>query len=241
MDLKQARRPASAAVLTLLIFLGGCVKYEDHITVDKDGKGSAVVKMSRPKRDAWDKASALISKLRGVSFDERFSEAVMKKDLPAGVTLEHKQVEADERVNITATYTFDDINKFATWAQKSDSPFNNLSITRTADKLTVTRNFAPLEKEAMEEVNKHGADVTVRFSFTGPGEIEEQNASRVDGNTLVWEYDAPELFRGAGKSLHAEYFFGTSYMPYIAMGVLAFIAFDLFLIFKFIKKRQTFA
>src|SRR3954469_24375595 len=96
---------------TCLVLLAGCVRYDEVIDVDQNGKGTATITMSRPKR-------GIVDKVRGYRFDGRFDFQVLTKGLPAGVTCEPSQMEKEERVEVKAVYKFDDINKLIGWAAK---------------------------------------------------------------------------------------------------------------------------
>jgi len=232
MRLFSAGRILSAALL--LLALSGCFRYQEGITVDENGKGTATYTMSRPKRGVVDKLSPYVR-----DFDARFEPETALKDLPPGVTTEPvRRTEVDERIETTVTYKFDDISKFAAWAAKSSSPFNNLSIERKKTSIHLSRRFAVPDKENMERVRKYGPDVTLVFKFTGPGTLRDQNADRVEGNTVTWELKAPELFENGGKYFRADYDFGSSWLHWLLLGLAIFIAIDWFIIFKFMKVKK---
>lgn len=232
MHFLSAGRVSMAALL--LITLCGCFRYQEGITVDENGKGTASYTMSRPKRGVVDKLSPYVR-----DFDGRFEPETALKDLPPGITAEPvRRTEVDERIETTVSYKFDDISAFAAWAAKTQSPFNNISIERKKTAIHFSRRFAMPDKENMERVRKYGPDVTLLFKFTGPGSLGQQNADRIEGNTVTWELKAPELFENGGKTFRAEYEFGTSWLHWLLLGLAIFIAVDWFIIFKFLKARK---
>jgi hypothetical protein len=219
--------------LFLLCALTGCFRYEEAITVGEDGKGTASYTMSRPKRGVVDKLSPYVR-----DFDGRFEPETATKDLPVGVTTQPvRRTEVNERIEVNATYTFTDAAAFSTWASGTQSPFNNISISRSKDTLTFTRRFSVPDRENMERAQKFGTDVALVFKLTGPGTLKSHNGTRVDGNTVVWEMKAPELFENGGKTFTAEFHYGRSYMPWIILGIVLFVIIDTFIIFKLLKKR----
>jgi hypothetical protein len=222
-------------VLFLLAALSGCFRYEESITIGEDGKGTASYTMSRPKRGVVDKLSPYVH-----NFDNRFEPETATQNLPAGITTQPvRRTEVNERIEISADYSFTDAAAFATLASGTPSPFNNVSITRSNDTLIFTRRFSVPDRENMERVQKFGTDVALVFKLTGPGSLKSHNGTRVDGNTVVWELKAPELFANGGKTFNAEFHYGRSYMPWIIAGIVLFLLIDTIIIFKLLKKRLS--
>ncbi len=188
----------------LMLLLSGCVRYDESIELDENGKGTAKIVMSRPKRGFLEKAT-----FRASDFDGRFSEKAMGEKLPDNVKLTWSEKEQGERIEVTAVYAFDDINTLIGWAMRSDSPLKNISITRTKDSIEYTRKFGALEQEQMEAVKKYGIDIPLTFRLKGPGRLDVTNATRQEGATAIWEYKAPELLDGS-KDFKAVYSFGVS-------------------------------
>lgn len=222
-------------VLLLLATLCGCFRYEESIAIGEDGKGTASYTMSRPKRGVVDKLSPYVR-----DFDNRFEPETATQNLPSGVTTQPvRRTEVNERIEVSANYSFNDAAAFATWASSTASPFNNVSITRTNDTLSFTRRFSVPERENMERVQKFGTDVALLFKVTGPGSLKSHNGTRVEGNTVVWELKAPELFENGGKTFNAEFHYGRNYMPWIIAGIILFVLIDTVIIFKLLKKRLS--
>jgi hypothetical protein len=219
----------SAFAVVLLAVLAGCVRYDESIEVDQNGKGAATIVMSRPKRGFLEKAT-----FRATDFDERFGEKAMSKDLPPGVKLNWSQKEQDERIEITAVYTFDDINVLAGWAANSDNPLRGISVKRTSDTLEFTRQIKALEEEQLEAVKKYLPDTTLTFKLKGPGSLKTTNATRQDGSTAIWEYKAAELFQG-GKEFKAQFFFGT---PLWVYALIAFFVLDAIIVAVIVMKKK---
>jgi hypothetical protein len=189
----------------LLTALSGCIRYEEAIVVDKSGAGTATIVVSYPERGQVEKFVTGAGE-----FDDVFSHASMNKDLPAGVSLEHKLTRRDERIEVQATYTYDDIVKLTTWAARKDirSPLSNISVLRKDDTLEFTRDFKRFEADQIKEIRKNCPDCTVTFKLTGPGKIQTHNATRTEGATVVWELKAPTLFADGGQTFKAAYSYG---------------------------------
>jgi len=215
----------SAALL--LIFLSGCIRYDETIEVDEYGRGSATLVLSRPT----EQIGTLPSEIQN-----RFSKAAMEKDLPSGVRMEQHESQANKRAEITTVYTFDDVDKLIAWAARKDSPLNNISFARSHGTLTFTRRFPP-DKAAFESA-RNFPDAKFSFKFTGPGSIQTNNATRVEGNTAIWEYTAPELF--SGKNLAVSYTFGTPAWVCAAAGAgVLLAAFVIYAILKHNRKVRS--
>jgi hypothetical protein len=188
-----------AASCLLLFALHGCARYEETIVLDQNGAGTAAILLSWPASGPQADEAALLAG----TFGARFGEDVMTNDLPAGVVCEYQKSESDGRVEIRATYRFDNVNTLLSWATKAGSPFNSVSVVRTDGSLEYTRAFGRLRPEEMAVVRATMADARLTFRFTGPGALLETSAAKREGNTAVWEFRAPELFEG--RTMTARY------------------------------------
>ncbi|MCU1348297.1 MAG: hypothetical protein JWO56_1327 [Acidobacteria bacterium] len=89
-----------------------------------------------------------------------------------------------------------------------DAPFQGLEISETASTITIrTKPQNPAEKvkaEASEQGPKLDAEtekmmndafknLRVAWKITAPFEVASSNATRKEGNTLIWEYDFQKL------------------------------------------------
>jgi hypothetical protein len=197
-------------ICTPILFLvcAGCVRYEESIVVDASGKGTATIVASYPERGRIEKFA-----IGAGSLDDVFSQKTMNKDLPPGVTLSHSTTVRDERVEVNALYAFDDIVKLTTWAARRDtrSPLSNISVLRKADAFEFTRDFKTFDAEQIKEIRKHCVDCTIMFKLTGPGKLTTHNATRVEGETAIWELKAPTLFAEGGQTFKAAYYYGSSW------------------------------
>ena len=89
-----------------------------------------------------------------------------------------------------------------------DSPFQGLEVSETANTITIrTKPQNPAEKvkaEASEQgpkmdpetekmMNDAFKNLRVAWKITAPFEVASSNATRKEGNTLIWEYDFQKL------------------------------------------------
>ena len=223
----STRLPALLLSLSALITLCGCVKYDDSVEIDANGKGSAKIVMSRPE-------FGLIDKVRGRDIDNAFSETALTVDLPSDVKAVYARKEENNRVEVAVTYTFDDINKLIGWAAKqSTHPLRDLSVKRTGTELEFTRSFKA-NKEVLEDVRKFMPDTVLTFRLKGPGSITQHNG-KLDGGVIVWEVKAVELFEN-GKDLKAAFFFGT---PIWVYALIAFFVIDAIIIAIVLMKKKS--
>ena len=106
------------ALCLLAVGLGGCMRYEESITIDEHGAGTASIVLTRPETHAEPPAAE--AALRAW-FDARFSENAMKKGLSADVACEYAARSSEGRTRIAIKYRFASIHKFIAWAANSNS------------------------------------------------------------------------------------------------------------------------
>jgi hypothetical protein len=198
-----------------LLTLAGCVRYEETLQLDKSGKGSLTIVMERPARGP---AQAL------ANFDGLFSRENMSKDLPAGVSLDYTPIASEERAGVRATYHFDDVARLASWAAATNLPINQLSVAFHGNTFEYTRRFGPFDEAAMQAANEYAAEAVIIFRLTGPGRLQVNNATRVEGDTAVWEIKAPVLISRNTPALRAQYSWGVPGWLYGAVAALVVIA-----------------
>jgi hypothetical protein len=143
------------------------------------------------------------------------SRGEIEKDLPEGVKLlDFKVEEKDFGVSSDFKFGFDRVNRLVgvklpskgedpTQKNIIDSPFDGLELIEKDDTLTIrTKPQNPtesvkeqaadapkLDKETEEMVKKAFGKMRVAYRITAPFTIVSHNATRREGNTLIWEYD----------------------------------------------------
>lgn len=192
------------------------MRYEESIEIDKNGAGRATIILARPDANAErDPAAAVLAAVFGVSF----SEESMTRNLPQGVTCEYRKNAAGGRVEVKATYAFDDIHKLIGWAASTNSPFNNISLVRKGSALEYSRAFCPLKPAELQTVREYLPSGTMVFRFTGPGNLARTNAAWRVEKTATWNFSAPELL--AGRTLQAQYACGWPVWAYLLAALVA--------------------
>ena len=157
---------------------------------------------------------------------EKIDIKEIEKDLPEGVKLiSHKVTERDFGMATDFKFGFDKLSRLVdvklpskgggdpTEKNVVDSPFNGLELVEKDGTITIrTKPINPQElvqKEAadapkldqdMEKVMKDAfSKMRVTYRITAPFAIVSHNATRKQGNTLIWEYDMAR-FEAMAKS-----------------------------------------
>jgi hypothetical protein len=162
--------------------------------------------------------------------DDDFSEASMRAeiepDLPDGVALVFARVDRDDlRTTVDMRFAFDHVRKLKEIQLDDDDregdsaapvhsqPFEDLEIVEDGDEIIVrSQPINPVEEmgelddtpfvtEAMVEKLLEGFSIT--FRLTSPFKVEEHNATRKEGKTLVWEFNLQTLESGEATGIYA--------------------------------------
>jgi len=139
----------------------------------------------------------------------------MRKSLPEGVRLlDFKATEGDFKLDSDFKFAFDKIQQLVgvklpskeggdpTQKNVVDSPFEGLELVEKGDTLTLRTkplNPAAAVKEEAKDAPKMDAateklmrdafkDLRVTYRISAPFTIVSHNATRKEGNTLIWEY-----------------------------------------------------
>ena len=181
-----------------------------------------------PSAEQIEEARAEI--LQEVDEDEDFSvesmRAEIEPDLPDGVTLEGANVNREELLTtVKMRFAFDHVDKLKEIRLDDDDegedggapvdaePFEDLEIIEDGDRIIIRSEpinpmqeldeagDMPFVSDEMVEKLLEGFGVT--FRVTTPFEVEEHNATRKDGNTLVWEFNLETLKSGEATGIYA--------------------------------------
>jgi len=168
--------------------------------------------------------------LAEVDEDEDFSvesmRAEIEPDLPDGVVLLYANVDRDELLTtVNMRFAFDHVDKLkeirldddddgeGSGAPVDSEPFENLEIIEDGDEIIIRSEpinpmqeidemgEMPFVSDAMIDKLLQGFSVT--FSITSPFKVEEHNATRKDGKTLVWEFNLETLESGEATGIYA--------------------------------------
>ena len=162
------------------------------------------------------KARADFKKGSKKSESKQPTRAEIQKSMPEGVKLlDFKAVERDFGVDTNFKFGFDRIQRLVgvklpskeggdpTQKNVVDSPFENLELIEKGDTITIrTKPLNPadavkeeakdapkLDKETEKLIKDAFAKMRVTYRITAPLTIVSHNATRREGDTLVWEYD----------------------------------------------------
>jgi hypothetical protein len=167
------------------------------------------------------KKEFLASKKTETKEDPAAQKAELEKSLPPGVKLLESSIK-DEGLKVAARFVFgfDHISKLSQiqFPQKEgegqqpgaknpfDQPFSGLEVKDDGSTLLLTMkttnpaaeqkeqaadmNLSPEMKKQMEDAFK---GLRIAFKIDAPFQVVEQNATRKEGQTLVWEYDLKSL------------------------------------------------
>jgi hypothetical protein len=143
------------------------------------------------------------------------TRADIEKGLPEGVKLlDYKMSERDFGIDSNFKFGFDRVSRLIgvklpskgddpTQKNVIDSPFDGLELVEKGDTLTLrtkplnpqeavqkeAENAPPLDAEAEKLIRDAFGKMRVTYRVTAPFTIVSHNATRRQGNTLIWEYD----------------------------------------------------
>ncbi|HUR82471.1 MAG TPA: hypothetical protein VM733_17035 [Thermoanaerobaculia bacterium] len=178
---------------------------------DMEGKKGAVTK------EDIEKAKADFKKNQKKSDEKPPSLAEMRKSMPEGIRLlDFKARESDFRMDTDFSFGFDRLKDLVSVKLPSkgeggdptkknviDSPFEGLLLEEKGDTLTITTKpvnpAAEVKEEAKENAPKMDPetekmmkdafkDMRVTYRISAPFTIVSHNATRREGDTLIWEY-----------------------------------------------------
>lgn len=174
------------------------------------------------------KARADFKKSSTKSSSKEPSREEISKGLPPGVKLlDFKATEKDFGVATDFKFGFDRVNKLVgvklpskeggdpTQKNVVDTPFDGLELIEKGDTITIrTKPQNPtkavekeaegapkLDKETEKMIRDAFAKMRVSYRITAPFTIVSHNATRKQGNTLIWEYDLARLEKMSEKNL----------------------------------------
>ena len=165
--------------------------------------------------------------LQEMDDDEDFSvesmRAEIEPDLPEGVALVYATVNREELLTtVNMRFAFDHVDKLKEIRLDDDDegddegapvdsePFENLEIIEEGDQIIIrSEPINPMEEMGEmpwvsdEMVEKLLEGFSVTFSITSPFKVEEHNATRKKGKTLVWEFNLETLKSGEATGIYA--------------------------------------
>lgn len=168
------------------------------------------------------------AKSKSSSADFEKEKKQIQASLPAGVTLLDATM-AEDGLKIVANvlFGFDDAKKLALInlpdkkdqpvPNPMDAPFSDLKVTDDGKTVLITTPVenpmadakkpgeSPLDPAMMKQMGDFFKGLRVAYRITAPFEILEQNATRREGNTLIWEYDMQSLEKQTPTGIRVRY------------------------------------
>lgn len=168
--------------------------------------------------------------LAEVDEDEDFSvesmRAEIEPDLPDGVVLLFANVDREELLTtVNMRFAFDHVDKLKeirlddddegddSGAPVDSEPFENLEIIEDGNEIIIrSEPINPMQEidemgempfVSDEMIDKLLQGFSVTFSITSPFKVEEHNATRKEGKTLVWEFNLETLKSGEATGIYA--------------------------------------
>ena len=156
-------------------------------------------------------------------FNEESLRAEIEPDLPEGVELVHARVNRDELLTtMNMRFAFDHVDKLKEIRLDDDDegddegapidsePFRELEIIEEGDEIIIrSEPINPMEEmDEMPWVSDEMMDkllegFAITFTVTSPFKVEEHNATRKKGKTLVWEFNLETLKSGEATGIYA--------------------------------------
>ena len=197
------------ALVLALPLLGGCVVYEEHVTLDDAGGVVADVSIHA---QALAQASPELA-------EPFVLKAMLGRSCPPSVDMAIEKAGENIHLKFSSKKTGDLLE----WARHEQNPLGQASVQVVDGYMDVTRTIG-LSKE-FEWKSAPGAKMV--FKLSAPGTLVSSNATRLEGNTAVWEVDPNDVLSGKSTAFQARFKIATPWLTYllIAMMILGIIAF----------------
>ena len=165
-----------------MIYLIGCVNYEQNTILNADGSGSM-------KIHYWTKMSNFSMGTTLGKFD--FDEAKAKQNF-SGPTTDVKSIKVEDKLDdstkhVNLELSFKDINKLS-----EIKGFSEVRASWKDGKDGMELKYTLL-KDTSAANNMGASDYKVTYIFELPDEIISTNATKKEGKTCTWEYKVSDL------------------------------------------------
>jgi hypothetical protein len=165
-----------------MVYLAGCVNYDQHTTLNADGSGSM-------KIHYWTKMSNFSMGTTLGKFD--FEEGKAKENFTSpntdvkSVKVEDKLDDSTKHVNVELS--FKDVNKLS-----ETKGFSEVRPSWKEGKDGMELKYTLL-KDSSAANNMGASDYKVTYTFDLPDEIVSTNATKKEGKSCTWEYKVSDL------------------------------------------------
>lgn len=205
----------------LLLFIAGCISYEQDTRIDEDGSGSMDIHYwISEDMLTWMKDGAL-------SFNE---DSIRVQYAAEGIEVESvrsESREADSTRHVHVSLSFDDVRKLP-----NARGFRDLDIKwlREGDayRFVQTLPAASSSGETMLD------EFTFTYRFDFPGDIRESNADSVDGSRAIWVFKLSDLTEK--RKLEATITAASGSNVWWILGILALVVVVAFVLLRLRKK-----
>ena len=205
----------------LLLFIAGCISYEQDTRIDEDGSGSMDIHYwISEDMLTWMKDGAL-------SFNE---DSIRVQYAAEGIDVESvrsESRESDSTRHVHVSLSFGDVRQLPT-----ARGFRDLDIKwlREGDayRFVQTLPAASSSGETMLD------EFTFTYRFDFPGDVRDSNADSVDGNHAVWVFKLSDLTEK--RKLEATISAATGSNVWWVLGILAVVLVAAFVLLRLRKK-----
>jgi hypothetical protein len=178
--MKHKNRYLNAALFFLLVVFGGCLNYEQTVTLDADGSGSMEIHywLSESTVKWFSSGSTL-----GVN-----KEDVNKQYEGEGITV--KEVKIENRVEDSTRHVWVKLkfNNLTSLSKVHGLKDYKYEWRRNGDTALFVQKTDQTESTDMMGLDKY----TVTYTYKFPGNILTSNATSVSGSTATWKYKLSE-------------------------------------------------
>lgn len=213
-------------IVSLLLFLSGCLNYIQDVNLYPDGSGVMKIKYWMKYSDT---SSSIFYEQLGI-FNE---DSIRSQFSSAHSVIENIQVVRDTSDSTSQVFidlSFVHIDSLNDTKAFYDADF---SLIDGAAGQKVFSQFIP---PIATGFGIDGTNFRVTYKYTFSGEIITHNANKIEKNTLVWDYNFAEI--GSGKTISVTFrpfkLKETPYWIYALSGVVLLIV----IIFLFRKKKD---
>jgi hypothetical protein len=173
--------------LILVMFIAGCINYEQTTTLNFDGSGTAEIHY-------WAEEDVVSFLSDGpLGFDEEKVQSQYEGDGITVLSVATEMLEEDSTRHVRVSLEFESIEELAKTKALKDV---DISWVETDGLMKFTQ-----EMKTGDNGGSMGMDqYTISYTYTMPGEIVSSNASDHDGQKLTWEHKLSDLSTGVTLS-----------------------------------------
>ncbi len=177
----------------LLLFLPGCLNYEQITNIKIDGSGDMYVHYWMKLNQFTD--STIINKL-GIFNQDSIRKEYKSEHLNI-TNIEVYKDEADSTIHAQVKFTFNKIDSLNFTKKFKDM---NFVFKKVEQNIMIFSQYVPAFATGF---GINGKDFNVTYVYYIPGEILTHNANEISNNKLTWKFTLDEI--GTGKTISATF------------------------------------